>query len=56
MSGRCETISMNGKEYYTFPYDARVYEKLANGCYRVAFVRHGSKSSTKTTNTTQSKK
>ena len=50
-----EKVTMNGKEYYTFPYDARVYEKLANGCYRVAFVRHGNKSA-KTTKPTQTKK
>ena len=61
MSGRFETITHDGKEYYTFPHDVLrpnvIYEKLPNGKFKYAGVK-GTKTdaSTKTTNTTQSKK
>ena len=49
----------NGKEYYRFPHDVArpnaVYKRLPNGRYKVAFIR-SKDSSTKTTNTTQTKK
>ena len=54
-----ETIYKNGKEYYRFPHDVArpnaVYKRLPNGRYKVAFLR-SKDSSTKTTNTTQTKK
>ena len=56
-----EKVTMNGKEYYTFPHDTMnpgvIYEKLPNGRFTIAGIKRsktdGSKKSTKTT---QSKK
>ena len=56
-----EKVTMNGKEYYTFPHDTMnpgvIYEKLPNGRFTIAGIKRsktdGSKKSTKKT---QSKK
>lgn len=55
MSGACEKIYKNNKEYYVFPKinPNTVYEKLQNGKYKVAYIKQNKTSNTakKTTNT-----
>ena len=59
MSSDCETIVIDGKEYYRFPHVPRqtntIYVKLPNGKYKAAGVLKSNPTNT-TTNSTRTKK